>query len=186
MTAPNKIDETEELDFEAIPLDEPKNQGFAENIDRRTARYVRRVGEAVLGLPGDIYQLVRGMSQKFGGITPEEDLNFVQKGARKLADALPGSEELRAMGAEQFPNLEPRDESEEFEDEVVQDFATLALPVKGKIPFARAIGTSLIGNIGKEWAKELGIGEGGQAVTKMGLMLFAGMFGKGRGVQNHI
>jgi len=154
---------------------------------RTTARAMQRSAETLGGLPGDIVQSVRGLAEMLpGGIKPEEDLNFLQKGARRLVEGLPSSAELRARSAEVRPELEPESEAEEIQDEVISDFASLAIPVKGKIPFARAIGLSAIGNLGKQGVKELGGGEGAQEATKLGLMVFSGMFGKGRGVNNYI
>lgn len=205
MTAPldNEVIEEEEvvqqpaaqqslsLDDAFQPLNEPPEEEgggfFQEQVVRRGERYLQRGAESIFGLPGDVVQLVRGIAGKLpGGITPEEDLNFVQKYGRKALEALPGSEELRARSAEIKPHLEPKHDYEETEDEIVSDFAALALPVKGKIPFARAIGLSVIGNAGKQAMKEMGFGEGAQEATKLGMILFGGMFGKGRGVKSHI
>jgi len=187
MTTPENQDDLDSFFISAEEVEEPQQRSLIQNIDRRASRYIQRGSESILGLPGDIVQLVRSMSQILpGGITPEEDLNIVQRGGRRLLESLPGSAELRARGAEVSPELEPESEFEEFEDELVSDFASLALPVKGKIPFARALGISTIGNVGKQVAKELDISETGQDLTKMGLMVFSGMFGRGRGVKNHI
>jgi len=186
MTSPQV---TDDLDQFFIPEqdDQKEEPSTFENIKRRGERYLRRGGESVLGLPGDIVQTVRGLAQMLpGGITPEKDLNFVQYYGRKGLEALPGSAELRAKSAESRPDLEPESEFEDVEDEIVGDFAALALPVKGKVPFARALGLSMAGNLGKQVVKDLGVSEGGQEATKMGLMLFSGMFGRGRGINRHI
>lgn len=194
MTIPpnNEMVEEESIDLDEafVPLNEPpepEESFFEEQVLRRGERYLQRGAESILGIPGDIVQLVRGISGKLpGGITPEEDLNFVQKYGRRALEALPGSEELRARGAEIKPHLEPRTEKEDIEDEVVADFAALALPIKGKVPFVRALGLSVLGNAGKQAMKEMGFGEGAQETTKLGMILFGGMFGKGRGVKSHI
>lgn len=163
----------------------PSSSAFdAQSLKRRGRRYIARGIESIAGLPGDIIQTIRSIS------SPEErdqnKDNFVKRAGRSLLESLPGSEELRARTAELYPELEPKDNFEEVEDEVVGDFATLALPVKGKIPFARSLGLSVIGNLGKEAMKNLGFEEATQEATKLGLMLFSGMFGKGRGVNNYI
>lgn len=189
MTNP-QAESSDDLDsffVSAEEVEKPQERSFLEGVDRRASRYIQRGAESILGLPGDVVQLVRGLAQKLpGGIEPEENFNFVQRGGRRLLESLPGSAELRARSSEVRPGLEPESEFEDVEDEVVSDFAALALPVKGKIPFARALGLSMAGNMGKQVVKELGFSEGTQEATKMGLMLFSGMFGKGRGINNHI
>lgn len=160
---------------------------FGKDVGKRAERYGVRAGESLLGLPGDLVQLIRsGVQMLPGGITPEEDLNFAQRWTRKGLESLPGSEDLRAMSAESFPSLEPEGEFQRVEDEIVSDLAVLALPVKGKIPFAKALGQSLVGNLGKETVAAFGGGDSSQEATKLGLMVFTGMFGKGRGIKNHI
>lgn len=183
---------TDDLESRFIPASEllkekKPEEGVVGKAVRRGERYLLRGMESLAGLPGDIIQLIRsGAEMMPGGITPEEDLSFVGRLGRKALEAVPGSQELRAMGAERFPGLEPEGEFERIEDEVVADLAVLALPVKGKIPFARALGQSMVGNIGKEAVQAFGGGDTAQEATKLGLMVFTGMFGKGRGVKNHI
>lgn len=194
---PEIIDEEEEFDFMPEAEARPEERGFLENQARRAKRYGARAAESVVGLPGDIVQTVRSMAQSIpdvevgpfkirGGLQPEEEQNFVQRWGRKALESLPGSGELRAKTAESFPDLEPESEAEDVEDEIVGDLAALAIPVKGKIPFARALGLSLIGNAGKQAMKEMGFGGTAQEATKMGLMIFGGMFGKGRGARTYM
>lgn len=186
----NTVDTEDDLIKDFVSFDDVQNQkerGFLQNQVRRAERYLQRGSETIFGLPGDVVQLLRSGAQKLpGGITAEEDLNFIERGGRKLLEALPGSAELRARSAEYLPDLEPESESEEIEDELVSDFAALALPVKGKIPFARALGVSVAGNAGKQAMKQMGFDENAQDLTKMGMMLFSGMFGRGRGINKYI
>jgi len=181
---------TPEDDFGFVSLEEVRAQreGAVSGLSRRAERYGQRSAESIAGLPGDIYQTFRAVAQALpGGQEPEEEeLNFIQNWVKSGLEALPGSEELRARSAELFPELEPESSAEETEDEIVSDFAVLALPVKGRIPFARAMGISLVANLGKQTVKAMGMGEGAQEMTKLGTMLFAGMFGKGRGINSHI
>ena len=177
--------QNDDLDSFFISVEEnEKEVPLSESLKRRGRRYVARGVESIAGLPGDLVQTIRGLSSS-EEIDESQD-NFAKRGARSLLEALPGSAEFRASNAEQYPELEPESQFEELEDEIVGDLAVLALPVKGKIPFARALGLSMAGNLGKEVVKEMGFSEGPQEATKMGLMLFSGMFGKGRGVNKHI
>tara|TARA_R110000868_G_scaffold300582_1_gene560993 strand:+ start:1576 stop:2895 length:1320 start_codon:yes stop_codon:yes gene_type:complete len=173
------------------PAVEEKDAGWGSWLARKAQRYALRGGEAVAGLPGDVIQGVRGAVQSTAGIDEEEDLNFAQKGARQLMEAFPGSEELRAKSAESFPGAEPQSEFEEVEDEFAGDALTLGLPLgggKSKIAkkLLRGIGTSAFGNMTKQGIKAMGGSEMAQEGGKMGSILFAGMFGKGRGVKNYI
>ena len=171
---------------------EPKERTWSEYMKRKAQRYGIRSAESIGGIAGDVAQLARSGSQALPGGLPEEgDLNVVQKYARRGLEALPGSEELRAMSAEKFPELEPESYFEEREDEFVADAATLGLPIggtKGKATkkLLRGIGISAIGNATKEAVKAMGAGEAGQEASKLGAMIFGGMFGKGRGVKNFI
>lgn len=190
MNAPvESVSEDEELGI--VSYDDIMSQKTAENfindIPRHVARGSSRLAETILGIPGDTVQLIRSIAQSLpGGIQPEEEQNFLQRGLRSVAESFPTSEEFRARTAENRPDLEPQSEGEEIADEVTQDFASMAIPTKSGIPFARALGLSVLGNSGKQLVKEFGVGEKGQNATKLGLMIFGGMFGRGRGVNSYI
>lgn len=122
------------------PEEEPS---FLQRVGRRAERYAQRGVESVIGLPGDIVQL----TELIGEFSPGEklkrdDMNFAQRWASDFIHMFPSSEELRARSSEIAPHLEPESEFEDKEDEFISDLAVLALPVKGKIPFARALGTA--------------------------------------------
>lgn len=196
---PNMEDQDDEFDFVSVEevesQNKPPERSFWEGTKRRAKRYAVRSAESLAGLPGDIVQTVRSIASSTpdiplpfgykikGGIQPREEMNFVQRAGRDFLESLPGSAELRAKGAEKFPELEPEGEWEDWEDEVVADMAALAIPVKGKVPFARALGLSLLGNSGKKAMEEMGFEGTAAEATKMGLMLFGGMFGRGRGAK---
>jgi len=170
-----------------IAESQPEEESWGEWVKRRAQRYALRGGEAILGLPGDIAQSARSIAQAApGGLDPEEKGSFVKRGARQLLEALPGSEELRAMSAERFPGLEPQGEFEDIEDEFVGDAAVLMIPTKGRIPFLRSLGISFAGNATKQAIKKLGGPEMLQEGGKMGAMIFSSMFGRGRGVKKAI
>lgn len=183
---------TSELGFDFIPEEElikeqKPEEGFVEEqIGRRAQRYGTRAAETLGGLPGDIIGLVRSIKESTVGITPREKLSPFQQAGRDFLEAIPTSDDIRAVSAEYEPQLQPKNKFEEVEDEVVSDFASLAIPVKGKVPFARALGLSFIGNAGKEVVDAFGGGDTAQEATKLGMMVFSGMFGKGRGINKHI
>lgn len=164
---------------------------------RHVARTGARIEETLTGLPGDIKELFNsiaiGIPEYFAGeelprwrqaVEGPPPGTFV--GGFGLGE--PTSRDLReglkeAVGSDY---LEPQNKWEEFGDAVAEDFAALAIPVKGKIPFARALGTSIMANSGGEVAKAFG-GEKAGAVTKLGLLFAGGMLGHGQGgVKQHI
>lgn len=179
-----------DADFAFVSADElrdrkPDERGFFQSAARRGRRYIQRGAEAVLGMPGDIFQLARALP---GGMSEEEmaEQDFPKSLISAALGQLPGSEELRALSAEIRPELEPESEFESVEDEFVGDAATLMLPVKGKIPFVRALGLSAFGNLTKQGIKAIGGTEATQEAGKLGAILFGGLFGKGRGVGKYI
>jgi len=180
------IDTKKEFGFTFIPEEERPSRlsEFLKAADIRAARYLQRGAETIAGLPGDIIQLVRSIGSILpGGEIPAEKLEPLERFVRKGLEALPTSQELRAVSAELKPQLEPKTRFEEAEDEFVGDVTSLLVT---RIPAIRSIGLAAIGNIGKQAVKELGLGEGAQDATKMGLMIFAGMFRKGGGINTHI
>lgn len=181
--------------FDQITLEEESPQGdifdqisFEEKpslkseIGRHLARTTSRAAEAVGGLPGDLGRLLqaatRPVERGAAKIREKAGLKPLEDSERK--PGLPGSEELREFSEKVFGDVvKPRSNKEAFIDEVIADTALLALPVKGKIPFVRSLGTSIAGNLAQEGVKELGVGEGGQAAAKVGTFFLGSILGKG-------
>lgn len=188
-------DGLEGVDF--TPYEPPQQDGlpkrFGKKVGRGAGRTVARATEAVLGLPGDVRDFVQGLGQKgLSYIIGEEKAAKAGEFGKKVqsftgAGLLPTSREIRENVTQYLTKegLEPQTPGEEVYDEFIGDLATLALPIKAKIPFARAIGTAVFGNLGKEMVKELGIGEKGQTATKLGIMLIYGALGRG-GARNYV
>lgn len=155
-------------------------EGWGKYLGRTAARTGSRVVETLAGLPGDIVQAAKSLPElpSFG-----QQESFIQKAgkpyAEKFAEAIPTSNEIRDYSQQIFGDLvSPHGEGEKFADDIVSDFTLLALPVKGKIPFARALGTSVAGNLGKETVKKFGGSENAQNLTKLGIMMTAGLIGR--------
>jgi len=186
-------------DLDIISADEylaPKREKAAQGrtlgqgVARFGERAARTMGETLVGMPKDIFNMFKAASSY--GKRSEESLSFLQKplkkGYERIAAALPeipGSAELRARDIEESPWIAPESKFEEAQDEVFRDFATLALPVKGKIPFVRAIGSALSGNLAKQTAKYFGLGEKPQEAAKLGTMILSGMVGR-PGLNTHV
>jgi len=143
---------------------------------RTGARTLARAGESIVGLPGDIVSGITGL---------------VNYGVNKLTGlkgpigdiALPTSEGIRKNVTKRLTGeyLEPQSSNEEFYDKIIGDAASLLVPLKGKVPFAKAIGGALgrsaIGNTA-QWAAESVtdsplVGAG----AKIGAMALAGTIG---------
>lgn len=146
-----------------------ENANNAPDAGRTLARTVARGGEAILGLPGDI--LSTGLSVGnfvTGGNIP--GVETVQKYLPTSANIRKGTEALTGE------YLKPRNKGEEFYEDVVGDLATLALPVKGKIPFksaiVKALGANALGFLGEEVGGDIG-----KSVGKIGFILGSGLPG---------
>lgn len=159
-----------------------------DSILRQAGMMVSRGVEAIGGLPGDIQNLLEDVSSGLVQYTTGVDIApaFEAQRQRNMG-RFPGSQEIRDVVGEMTDYaLEPQSEMQELAGDIAGDFAVLAIPVKGKIPFARALSTSVISNVGAEGAKELGFSESGQDATKIGLMIASGMVGKGKGVKKYV
>ena len=151
-------------------------------LGRHIARTGSRVAESVLGLPSDILQTAqlgaRGLEK--GASKIREKIGLSPLKTQEKPKGLPGSEELRDISTKIFGEVvTPQDKKESFIDDIVSDASVLAIPVKGKIPFMRSIGTALAGNLGAKGAEQLGFGEKGQTAAKIGAFFLSGLAGKG-------
>ena len=184
-------DAFEGLDF--TPYSAPEPEGVKGKLARGAGRTIARSAETVAGLPGDIQNFISGLLTKgFGLAVGEEKAQQASEFAKGTMGLIPGlqapsSAQIREEGTQALTGeyLEPQTSGEATYDEFVSDFAALAIPVKGKIPFARALGTSLFGNLGKEIVKALGGGEKAQTYTKLGTMMLAGALGR-QGARNYV
>ncbi len=152
----------------------PKNQEFpyeGENdldreIERGIAQGTSRIGETVLGLPGDLSNFVRGI---FGD---ESETN------------LPTSKSLREKSEKySLGYTKPKDEFEERGGELLQDIASFMLPGSGKYNFLRNIGIPVVANLAKEGVKYLGSEKLGDS-AKIGTMIVLDLMAhKGKGAK---
>lgn len=165
-----------------------RQENVPQKIARQVGRTALRGAETIAGLPGDIQRFAEFIGSSLGsGLRslagqepiPPEEIERRQSIAKGVTPNLPGQEQLQQVSEAAFGEFaKPQTEAEEFSDEITKDFASLALPVKGKIPFARALGTTLFANVGKELVKDLGGSDTAQGATKLGLMTLAAMMGR--------
>ncbi len=122
-------------------------------IERNIAQQTSRMGESIIGAPGDIYSFVKGL---FGG-----DSETI----------LPTSKSLRDKTASLSQGYtEPKNEVEEKAGEVIQDISSFMLPGAGKYSAIRNIGIPLVANLAQEGVKYAG-GEKSSVAAKIGLMV---------------
>ncbi len=157
---------------------------FAQETKRHLVRSAARAGETILGMPGDIVGLAQkgigyGIEKLTGNKLARE---AIEKGPQSIKgdeftpEPIPTSENIREPLAQLTKGYtEPQNYYEEIADDVVSDLTALSIPVKGRIPFMRAIGTAIAANAAKEGAKQLDVGETGQAAIKLGTMFLAGL-----------
>lgn len=159
--------------FDQIDYISPKQE-----IQRHVSRSFARAGETLMGLPGDILTLPKKLiSSGVSRISeiPEEKISRKFKGFGP-----PSSQEIRKITENVFGDIiTPQNEKEKLSDDIISDAVALAVPIKGKIPFLRSIGTSILGNLAEKGVEKLGFDEKGQAAAKIGSFFLAGLTGKG-------
>lgn len=151
-------------------------------VGRHAARTGSRAVEALAGLPSDIIQGAgigaKALEKGAGKIREKIGLNPLVSEDRPKG--LPGSSELKEFSRKTFGDIVmPQSETESFIDDIVSDAAVLAIPVKGKVPFLRSIGSAIAANAAGKGVEKLGVGETGQAAAKIGTFFLSGLAGKG-------
>jgi hypothetical protein len=173
----------------------PPSESLPGNLLRRAARTTARVGETVLGMPGDIAQT--GLNVLKAGERGSDWLanklgvgGLVGAGESVLPERtpLPTSEDVKTHVTENIGKilpkgyLEAKTPGEKFSDEFFSDLTSLATPIPklGRMPFRRALAVAGLGNLANWTAKDLGASEGTQTGVKIGTMLATTMAGRGR------
>lgn len=162
----------------------------SQKIRRGLARSGARGVEAILGLPGDVQELVLSLvgsgARKLG--VPEETVKTAKEFSKDFG-ILPGlmtSTEVREKITEPLTGeyLKPRSKAEELSDDIVQDAATLLIPMKspkslkvGK-HILKAFGTAAGANAASELAGKLGAEETGKTAAKLGSIMLLGSMGR--------
>lgn len=152
------------------PEEDEWDEGRMESeIQRNQAQQVSRMGEAVLGLPGDLTSLVMGL---FG----------------KEQDILPTSGSLRETSESATKGYTaPQSEDEEKMGEVMADVALMAIPGAGHYSLARNIGVPVVANLVKEGLDYLGSGEKAKAYGKVGTMIALDLISRrSGGIKKHL
>lgn len=135
-------------------------------IERNIAQQTSRMGEAILGAPGDIWSFAKSIF----GFQPETNL--------------PTSGSLRELSEKYSQGYtKPKSEFEEKAGEVQQDIASFMIPGSGKYNLARNIGIPILANLAKEGISYAG-GDKSATAAKIGTMVALDLIShKGKGAK---
>ncbi len=185
MTTPVSFEE-DDIFLDPSLFAQEKKETFPEKVKRHSSRGLARSLETIAGLPGDMREFAQSLITKgFGALMGDQEK--AQEISETIQPFVPGplgmapsSQQIREAVTQRLTGeyLEPQTRGEEIGDEIVSDLVALAIPVKGKIPFARALAGSLGGAAAKESIKSIGGGEKAQALGKLGTMFLLGNLGR--------
>lgn len=186
MTTPVSFEE-EDIFLDPSLFVPEKKETLPQQVTRHSSRGLARAVETLAGLPGDLREFGQSIITKgFGALMGDQER--AQEISEKIKPFIPGplgqapsSQDIREKATQALTGtyLEPESRAEEIGDEVVADVVSLAVPIKGRIPFARAIAGALGGAAAKEGVKALGGGETSQTLGKLGTMFLLGNLGRG-------
>ena len=154
-----------------------------QKFQRHAARTGSRVAETIVGLPGDIIQLAKFVSEKLP--EPPEFLkrepSFLQKAGKKALESIPTSQDLKEISQELTKGYTaPQDEKEAFADDIVSLATSLALPTKNPTKIKNvlsSVGKAVLAKTAGKGAEALGAEEGGQFAAEMGTLFLLGLKG---------
>lgn len=156
-----------------------QQETYPKSIPRWAAQYGSRYLEGIAGVPGDLRSLTQNLigkgAEKLGLTSPEQAKKLRELEESSISQNLTSSglQELseRATGG----YTSPKTSTEKEIGEAVKDLGSLSWPIKGRIPFFRALGASVAGHGSKEVAKQFGANEKQQEYTKMGAMFLTNL-----------
>lgn len=158
------------------PAEAPQEESALGSAIRNIVRTGVHGVEEVLGIPGNVANLIASVSRAIPFKAPGSEM------AIKALENFPTAETFRKYGTEPIAKrilpegyLEAKGEGEKFLDEFTSDLATMLIPIKGKIPFKGALKTVMAGNLASFLGKQLGAEEKGQAGLKVAGMLLSGL-----------
>ena len=173
------------------PQKEAEPRTFSSNLKHASRIGARGLEVAVGALASPIELAQQGVIAGTEYLTGKDQPEMREKAEQYFQKTgLPRSKDVRKKLSEWTGGYtEPQSTSEEREDEVVEDVASLLLPtpggqvkVGGKVAkwlgpqaakYMKVMGTVAAGQAAKEGASMLGATEGQQSATKLGAMIFA-------------
>jgi hypothetical protein len=179
-------EESEPFDFNAYKVKEPPT--LKQEIGRHVTRTGARIGETILGFPGDVVKFTKSLSEALPKPPSflQKEPNLIQKAGKKALESVPGSEDLKKVSSYLTSGFtDPQGALEELGDEVTSLATILVEPAKAVESFPKFLGT--IGKaFGKsaavkgagEGSKKLGATEGQQQAVELGTLFMTGLLGK--------
>ena len=177
--------------FEPLELDKyiaPEEATTFDNFKRHSARIGSRVGETIVGFPGDFVKFVQFMADKLPHV-PTGKPNALQELGRKGLEKLPTSEDIKQF-SEQYTKgyTKAQGAAEEFGDEVASLASALMIPARDPRKFTGflgAIGRNIPGTVAKaaavkgagKVAEEYGAGPKTKMATELGMLFLTGLMG---------
>lgn len=174
----NEPSEDEKIDWNKY---RPKEEmGYLGEVGRGLARTGSRIGETLLGFPGETVQLVNWLQSKLPELPQflKKEPSFLEKKGKEFLLSLPTSSELKDKMSEITNGFtDPQGALEEFGDDIL-GLAT-ALTV-GKDPtkisnLLGSIGKSFLAKGAKKSAEKLGGGEKTQLAAELGTLFLTGL-----------
>lgn len=159
------------FDFNQFPEVKSAPEKGLDDVKRHLTRSVVRGAEALAGAPGDVLNAPFNVARLAIPKSQQKNFDEVSKIAKFFLPGinLPTSSQLKETSSKLSNGYtDPKSEGEKKSDDIISDFVSLAIPIKGKIPFARSLGASIGSNLAEMGVKHLGGEEGAQTATKLG------------------
>lgn len=136
------------------------------DVERHQARQLSRMGERVLGLPGDIYQFLNTITGGKGEEFPLPTSASLKEKSERLSQGY----------------TKAQNEFEEKTDEIMGDIASMAIPGASNYSLVRNLGIPIVANLAKEGLEGLGWQDKNSSYAKMGTMIVGDLLlNRGRG-----
>lgn len=176
----------ENINFSKYEVKKEKEPSAMQETGRHLARTGSRIAETVLGLPGDVYQLAKGLSEKIPNIDPEifkKESNIIKKTTSELGEKLPTSQEIKQFASEYTNGFtDPKGAYEKFGDQITELATALLIPAKNPGSFGnllkeigKSIGKSFLAKGAGKTAELYGAGEKGQLLSEIGTLFLTGI-----------
>lgn len=186
------LQEPQQQTQEPLQLDKylsPTESTAFDTFKRHAARTGSRIGETIVGFPGDFVKFVQFMADKLPPV-PTGKPNVLQELGRRGLEKLPTSEDVKQF-SEQYTKgyTKAQTPGEEFSDEIASLAGTLAIPARDPrkfVSFLGALGKNLPAATAKAAAVK-GAGEGAEMLgggpkikvgTELGMLFLTGLLGK--------
>jgi hypothetical protein len=152
------------FDFDKYKVKEPPTK--LQETGRHIARTASRVGETVLGFPGDIVGLINALGENLPslpkGLQPTP--NFIQRAGKSALESLPTSQDLKEFSSKITQGFtDPQGAAEELGDEITSLGTMLLSPAKAVKSFP-----SFLKNIGVAVSKAIGVKSAGKVAESLG------------------